>query len=419
MLADRASLASAVTAGYRFLTSAAESVRAMSGLQHTYDWLVVGAGFTGAVFAERMATQADQRVLVIDRRTALGGNAHDYRDETGVLRHVHGPHLFHTNSGPVFEYLSRFTDWMPYEHRVRAMIDGRLVPIPFNFASIETCFDATAAGRIKQAILAAYGPDGNVPILTLRERQEPELRALAEFVYESVFRGYTQKQWGMLPEALSPAVTGRVPIRAGYDDRYFQDRYQGQPREGYTRLFERMLCHGRIEVRLGCGLEDIGSDVRYDRMLYTGPVDAFFGHELGRLPYRSLNFEFRRQDAGRGLPVASVNYPGDEPFTRITDFGHMCEGKRTATTLAVEYPEPYMADRNEPYYPIPCEDAERLRLAYAARAAACGPRVLFAGRLGDYRYMNMDQAVARALVVAQRAVRGAAASGAEQSETLL
>jgi UDP-galactopyranose mutase len=374
-----------------------------------YDWLVVGAGFTGAVFAERMASQADQRVLVIDRRTTLGGNAHDHRDETGVLRHVHGPHLFHTNSPSVFQYLSRFTEWMNYEHRMRVMIDGRLVPLPFNFASIDTCFPQATADRFKRTLLSAYGADAGVPILTLRERREPELRELAEFIYESVFRGYTRKQWGMLPEALSPAVTGRVPIRTGYDDRYFQDRFQCQPREGYTSLFERMLAHERIELRLGCGLDDLGSDVRYDRMLYTGPLDAFFGYEFGHLPYRSLAFEFRRHEGARVQPVATINYPGDEPFTRITDFGHLCTGERTATTLAVEYPQPYLPGTNEPYYPVPCDDAERLRQAYAARVAACGSRVLFAGRLADYRYINMDQAVARAMLVARRACDGAEA----------
>jgi UDP-galactopyranose mutase len=374
-----------------------------------YDWLVVGAGFTGAVFAERMASQADQRVLVIDRRTTLGGNAHDHRDDTGVLRHVHGPHLFHTNSPSVFQYLSRFTEWMNYEHRVRAMIDGRLVPLPFNFASIDTCFPQATADRFKRTLLSAYGADASVPILTLRERRDPELRALAEFIYESVFRGYTRKQWGMLPEALSPAVTGRVPIRTGYDDRYFQDRFQGQPREGYTSLFERMLAHERIELRLGCGLDDLGSDVRYDRMLYTGPLDAFFGYEFGHLPYRSLAFEFRRHAGARVQPVATINYPGDEPFTRITDLGHLCPGARTATTLAVEHPQPYLPGTNEPYYPVPCDDAERLRQAYAARVAACGSQVLFAGRLADYRYINMDQAVARAMIVARRACDGAEA----------
>lgn len=377
-----------------------------SGIRRKYDWLVVGAGFTGAVFAERMASQVGKRVLVIDSRTTLGGNAHDRRDESGVLRHVHGPHLFHTNSAAVYGYLSRFTEWMPYEHRVRTMIDGRLVPLPFTFASIEACFPAAAADRIKRKLLAVYGPDANVPVLKLRERREPEIREFAEFVWESVYRGYTQKQWGVLPETLSPAVTGRVPVRTGYDDRYFQDRFQGQPREGYTRLFERLLGHAGIDLRLGCGLEDLGGDVGYDRMLYTGPLDAFFGHEFGQLPYRSLAFEFRSHEAARFQPVATVTYPGAEPFTRITDFGHLCEGERMSTTIAVEYPEAFRPGENEPYYPMPCDEAERLRDAYVARAAACGPRVLFAGRLGDYRYVNMDQAVARALVVARRASGG-------------
>lgn len=381
-----------------------------------YDWLVVGAGFTGAVFAERLATQAGRRVLVIDGRRSLGGNAHDEPDETGVLRHLHGPHLFHTNSREVFAHLSRYTEWMPYEHRVRAAIDGRLVPVPFNFASIEACFPPRDAARIKRSMLEVYGPDATVPILSLRTRREAELRALADFVYESVFRGYTLKQWGRLPEDLSPAVTGRVPIRTGYDDRYFLDRFQCQPRDGYTRLFTRLLAHDGIDVRLGCRFEDLGGDIGYDRMLYTGPVDAFFGYACGRLPYRSLSFEFRRHAAPRAQPVAQVNYPGAEPFTRVTDFGHLSAGERTATVVAVEYPAAYRAGETEPYYPVPCPDADRLRDAYAALAAAAAPRVLFAGRLGEYRYWNMDQAVARALALARRAVgRDAAATVADVS----
>lgn len=373
-----------------------------------FDWLVVGAGLTGAVFAERVATQAGRRVLVIDARESVGGNAHDVRHETGVLQHLHGPHLFHTNSRAVFAYLSRFTDWMPYEHRVRAVIDGRLVPVPFNFASIEACFPAADADRIKTSMLEAYGPGKTVPIMALRSRREPELRTLADFVYEFVFRGYTLKQWGMLPEQLSAAVTGRVPVRTDYDDRYFQDRFQAQPRDGYTRLVGRLLAQDGIEVRLGCRFEDLGGDVVYDRMLYSGPVDLYFGHRFGPLPYRSLAFDFRRHEVPRAQPVATVNYPGDEPFTRITDFGHLSEGERTATLVAVEYPKPFELGVNEPYYPVPCSESDRLRRAYAELAAAAAPRVLFAGRLGEYRYLNMDQAVARALALARRAEKGGA-----------
>ena len=369
-----------------------------------FDWLVVGAGFTGAVFAERMASQAGHSVLVIDGRDSLGGNAHDVRHETGVFQHVHGPHLFHTNSNDVFSYLSNFTEWMPYEHRIRALVGGQLVPVPFNFTSIEACFPASDAERIKRSMLDVFGPGANVPIMALRRRRETELQTLADFVYEFVFLGYTLKQWGKLPEELLPSVTGRVPVRAGYDDRYFQDRFQGQPRDGYTRLFERLLGHEGIEVRLNCRFEDLGNDVTYDRMLYSGPVDLYFGHRFGRLPYRSLEFTFRRHEAPRAQPFAQVNYPGDEPFTRITDFGHLSEGERTATLIAVEYSEEHRLGVNEPYYPVPCAESDCLRAAYAELAAACAPRVLFAGRLGEYRYVNMDQAVAQALALAKRAV---------------
>lgn len=375
-------------------------------MRRHYDWLVVGAGFTGAVFAERMASQAGRRVLVIDRRATLGGNAHDCRDDTGVWRHAYGPHLFHTNAPAVVEYLSAFTDWLPYEHRVRAVVDGRLVPVPFNFTSLEACFPAAVATRIKRALLAGYGPEGSVPIMVLRGHSDPLLRDFAEAVYEKIYRGYSQKQWGMDPEELAPAVTGRVPVRVGRDDRYFLDSFQGQPREGFTKLFERLLAHKSIDLALGAALADLGSDISYDRMLYTGPLDAFFGHEHGELPYRSLRFAFERREGARHLPVTTVNYPGDEPFTRITDFGHLSPGERSATTVVCEYPQAHKHGENEPYYPVPCAEAERLREVYAARAVACGPRVVFAGRLADYRYINMDQAVARALAVVRRAAAG-------------
>jgi UDP-galactopyranose mutase len=372
-------------------------------MRRHYDWLVVGAGFTGAVFAERMASQAGRRVLVIDRRPTLGGNAHDSQDETGLWRHVYGPHLFHTNARAVVDYLSAFTDWLPYVHRVRAVVDGRFVPMPFNFTSLEACFPPAVAAKLERALLAEYGPEGSVPIIVLRGHADPLLRDFAEEVYEKLYRGYSQKQWGMDPAGLSPAVTGRVPIRMGRDDRYFQDSFQGQPREGFTRLFERLLAHESIDLLLGTALADLGSDISYDRMLYTGPLDAFFGHEHGELPYRSLRFAFERREGPRHLPVTTVNYPGAEPFTRATDFGHLSPGERSATTLVFEYPQDHRPGENEPYYPVPCAEAERLRETYAALAAALAPRVVFAGRLADYRYINMDQAVARALSIARRA----------------
>ncbi len=245
-----------------------------------------------------------------------------------------------------------------------------------------------------------------MPIMVLRGHSDPLLRDFAETVYEKLYRGYSQKQWGMDPAELSPAVTGRGPIRMGRDDRYFQDRFQGQPREGFTRLFERLLAHESIDLALGMALADLGSEISYDRMLYTGPLAAFFGLEHGELPYRSLRFAFERREGPRHLPVTTVNYPGGEPFTRATDFGHLSPGERSATTVVFEYPQDHRPGENEPYYPVPCAEAERLREKYAERAAALAPRVVFAGRLADYRYINMEQAVARALVIARRAATG-------------
>ncbi len=367
-----------------------------------YDWIVVGSGLTGATFAERMAA-AGKRVLVVERRRHLGGNAYDAYDENGVLIHPYGPHIFHTNSEKVFSYLSRFTGWRPYVHRVLAEIRGQLVPLPFNLNTLHALYPKGLAARLEEKLLQHFGHGARVPILKLRETEDEELKELAEFVYGNVFLNYTKKQWGVPPEALDPAVTARVPVVVARDDRYFADRYQGLPDQGYTRMIERMLAHENIHVLLGVDYLKERDHLKAERVLYTGPLDAFFDYAFGPLPYRSLRFRWRRFAAERALPAAVVNHPNEHPFTRVAEYKQLTGQKSPYTSLSYEYPEPHAPGENEPYYPIPKAENQRLLARYKELMREA-PNVLFAGRLADYRYYNMDQAVARALKLAEEAL---------------
>jgi UDP-galactopyranose mutase len=367
-----------------------------------WDWLIVGAGFTGAVLAERIATQLDQRVLVIDRRSHIGGNAFD-SEENGLLVHRYGPHIFHTNSERVWRYLTRFTEWRPYFHHVLGVIDGRQVPIPFNLNSILALFPPRMADRLCDRLIERFGFGQKVPILKLRTEQEAELRFLADYVYTRVFEGYTSKQWGMKPEDLSPGVTARVPVFVSRDDRYFQDRYQAMPREGYTRLFERLLDHPGISVELNVDFRDV-SPKHHQRIIFTGPIDEFFEYAHGPLPYRSLRFDRRVEPRSEGLPVGTVNYPNEFDFTRISDQRYLSGCPDANPLLITEYPQQYIPGENEPYYPIPTPDTAALLDHYLRDAAQIADRVLFAGRLGDYAYYNMDQACARALAMFEKQI---------------
>ncbi len=373
-----------------------------------YDWLVVGAGFTGAVLAERIATVLDKRVLVIDRRPHVGGNAYDEIDAHGVLVHRYGPHIFHTNAPRIVDYLSQFTQWTPYQHRVRGLVGEQFVPIPFNFTSIEAVFGPGPAASLCRRLADAFGAGSRVPVLKLRESTDPEIRRVADVIYEQVFLHYTIKQWGMDPTELDASVSARVPVQLSRDDRYFQDSFQAMPAEGYTALFRRLLSHPKIEVRLNTGYADIAATEPFDRMVYTGSIDEFFDHVHGPLPYRSLRFELRSQE-GEGLvqPCAVLNYPTPadvHPFTRVTEFRHLTgqEGV-AASTVAVEFPEPFKAGVNEPYYPVPRPENRALFQRYAELAGAL-KTVVFAGRLADYSYFNMDQAVGRGLAAFEKQV---------------
>ena len=364
-----------------------------------FDWLIVGAGFTGATLAERIATQLGQKVLIVERRDHIGGNAYDYYDEHGILVHKYGPHIFHTNSKKVWDYLSQFTEWRPYYHRVLAVVDGKKVPIPFNLNSLYTLFPPKHAEKLEGLLIKNFGFGVKVPILKLRESAEGELRLLADYIYEKVFYGYTLKQWELKPEELDPSVTGRVPVYISRDDRYFQDRYQGMPKQGYASLFQRMLSHTNIKVLLNTDYREIADEVRFNRMIYTGPIDEFFDYMHGPLPYRSLRFEFMTLEEEWHQEVGTVNYPNEYDFTRITEQKHLTGQRLPWTTLVVEYPQTYQPGKNEPYYPIPREENRERCSIYEKEAAKLKGSLLFAGRLADYKYYNMDQAVARALKI--------------------
>jgi UDP-galactopyranose mutase len=364
------------------------------------DWLIIGAGFSGAVLAERIATQLDKKVLIIEQRQHIAGNAYDYYDEHGILVHQYGPHIFHTNAKHVWQYLSQFTSWRPYYHQVLGVVDGKQVPIPFNLNSLYALFPTHYADKLAAQLLEHYGFNVKIPILKIKEQaRSPELKFLADYIYEQVFYHYTLKQWGLTPEQLGPAVTARVPIYISRDDRYFQDTYQGLPSQGYTRLLQNLLQHKNIHILLNTDYRSVIDNIKYDKMVFTGPVDVFFEQIYGPLPYRSLNFIFKHQAQATVQRVGTVNYPNEYEFTRITEFKHLTGQNTTATTYVEEYPLPHVHGDTIPYYPIPTEENKELYRLYQAEAEELRDKVIFAGRLADYQYYNMDQAVARALSI--------------------
>jgi UDP-galactopyranose mutase len=365
----------------------------------TIDWIVVGAGFTGATFAQRMAT-AGKRVLLIERRSHIGGNAFDDQNEYGIVVHRYGPHIFHTNSDVVWNYLSNFTEWRPYEHRVLGLIEGKLVPIPFNLNSLAELFPTQIAEQIENALIIQYGFGKRIPILRLRESKDPAIRDFADYVYRNVFEGYTIKQWQLRPEELSPSVTARVPVSISRDDRYFQDAYQAMPLHGYAAMFRRMLDHPNIELVLDCEWKSLKCGGSGARVLFTGAIDEFLDYRFGALPYRSLRFEERTLQETQHQPVGVVNYPNDFDYIRITEQKIITGQKAKVTTLVTEYPQLHEPEKTIAYYPIPRDENQLLYAKYAAAAQAEFPHVRFAGRLGDYQYYNMDQACARALKLA-------------------
>jgi UDP-galactopyranose mutase len=355
-----------------------------------YDVVVVGAGFAGSVAAERLASRQGTRVLVVDRRDHVGGNAYDELDDAGILVHRYGPHIFHSNASEIVDYLSRFTAWRPYEHRVVARVRDRLVPLPINRRTLNELFGCGLRDELDAAtFLAARAEPGASP----RTSEDAVLRAVGRELYELFFRGYTRKQWGLDPSELDASVTSRIPTRTNLDDRYFTDRFQAMPADGYAAMFERILDHPRIDVRTGVDFGATRSDIDAGAVVYTGPIDAYFGYQFGPLPYRSMRFEFETLDVDWYQPVATVNEPDEAvPYTRTTEFKHLTGQEHSRTTIVREFP----TASGDPYYPIP-RPANRERYEQYAALAATTPGVQFLGRLGTYKYYNMDQVVGQAL----------------------
>jgi UDP-galactopyranose mutase len=362
-----------------------------------YDVVVVGAGFAGSVSARLLAEEYGQRVLVIDRRPHIAGNAYDSIDEHGVLCHNYGPHIFHTNAEKVVAFLSRFTDWRPYEHRTLAEVDGRFVPIPIN----RTTVNALHGLELSEAEVVTYFQTLAEPREELHNSEDSVVSKVGWDLYQRLFRGYTRKQWALDPSELHASVCARIPVRTGDDDRYFTDSFQQMPRDGYTAMFAAMLDHPGIEVQVGVEFDDVPGHLLPERLVWTGPIDAYFGYRLGRLPYRSLRFEHetRRTPGGRLVqPVAQVNYPSERiPYTRVTEYRHLTGQPAEVSTLAYEYP---MAE-GDPYYPIPRPENRELFHRYEELAKA-HPNILFVGRLARYQYLNMDQVVASAMAAVER-----------------
>jgi UDP-galactopyranose mutase len=368
-----------------------------------FDWLVVGAGFAGSVLAERIASQRKETVLVVDRREHIAGNAYDHLDTAGVLVHRYGPHIFHTNSAQVFAHLSRFTEWRPYEHRVLAKVrspatgEDMLVPMPINLDTINRLYGLSLTEDDVEGWLAARAE----PVAQIRTSEDVVVGKVGRELYELFFRGYTRKQWALDPSELDKSVTARVPTRENRDDRYFTDRFQAMPRDGYTAMFRRMLDHPNITVRTGMDFREARRRFGFRRLIWTGPVDEYFGFRFGRLPYRSLQFRHETLDREWALPTGTVNHPDEAtPFTRVSEYKWMTGQAHPKTSVTYEYP----SAEGDPYYPIPRPENAALYKRYEALADA-ERDTWFVGRLATYRYYNMDQVVGQALTAFERIQR--------------
>jgi len=373
-----------------------------------FRYVIVGTGLCGSVLSERIARVLGEKVLVVEKRHHIGGNCYDEVDSNGILVHRYGPHLFHTDNEEVFSYLSQFTEWEIYHHRVLAFVDGMKVPVPFNFNSMDRLFPPEFSRRIQQKLMDLYPLGSKVPILELMKHDDPEIKFLARYVYEKIFLGYTYKQWGKKPEEIDPEVTARVPVMIGRDDRYFQDRFQAIPRRGYTEIFKALLKHENIKLMLNTDFKEIGS-IRGDKiylfgrefdgvLIYTGPLDELFDYRFGNLEYRSLDLEFENKKMPWFQEAPSVNYPNDYNFTRITEFKHIHFTNSDSTTILKEYPKSYVPGRDVPYYPFFTHEARKAYLLYKEYVARF-PNLIPVGRLADYQYYDMDDAVYRALTM--------------------
>ena len=377
-------------------------------MNDAYDCIVIGCGFAGAVAARQLAERADKKVLIIEKRSHIGGNAYDFLNNDGILVHKYGPHIFHTYNKLVFDYVSRFTKWRDYKHEVLANVYGKLIPVPFNLNSLSMVFDTEKSERIKKSLISAYGMNKRLTIAQLSSETNSDLLELADFVYKNVFLYYTQKQWGVTPQNVDQSVMNRVPVLISYDNRYFQDAYQGMPYEGYTSLFEKLLNHPNIDMQFDTDAKDLFKIIK-DKIffenklfngivIYTGALDEFFDCRFGRLPYRTLDFSFETHDVTWYQTKGTINYTVDQPFTRITEFKHLTgQNIKGKTTIVKEYPKSYTGSEGEiPYYAVLNHESSELYNKYKELTENLSDFYLL-GRLAEYKYYNMDAIIERAL----------------------
>lgn len=355
-----------------------------------FDYLIVGAGFAGSVLAERLASVADKKVLLIDQRNHIGGNAYDYYNADGILIHKYGPHIFHTNSKTIVDYLGQFTEWRPYEHRVLASVDGQLVPIPINLNTINELYGL----KLCSDTLENFFESRAEKVDKVKTSEDVVISKVGRELYEKFFRGYTKKQWDLDPSELDASVTARVPVRTNRDNRYFTDTYQVMPLHGYTKMFENMLSHPNIKVMLNTDYREIADVVPYKNLIYTGPIDEYFNFCYGKLPYRSINFKFETLDTEKFQATGTINYPNDYAYTRITEFKYLTGQQHRKTAIVYEFP----TAEGDPYYPIPRPENAEIYKKYESLAATM-TNTYFTGRLATYKYYNMDQVVAQSLTL--------------------
>ena len=360
-----------------------------------FDYLIVGAGFAGSVLAERLASQSGKKVLIVEKRNHIGGNAYDYYDEQGILVHKYGPHIFHTNARDVFDYLGQFTRWRPYEHRVLASVDGQLVPMPINLTTVNALYGLNLSADEIEGFLASKAEKKE----RIETSEDVVVSKVGRELYQKFYKNYTRKQWDLDPSELDASVTARVKARTNKDDRYFTDSYQAMPLHGYTTMFQNMLSHPNIKIMLNTDYREIAGTIPYKKMIFTGPIDTYFDCCYGNLPYRSLEFTFETHQTEIFQPAATVNYPNDHAYTRVTEFKYLTGQKHANTTLVYEYP----TAQGDPYYPIPRPENNVLYRKYEALADNT-PDVYFTGRLGTYKYYNMDQVVAQSLALYKKLV---------------
>lgn len=362
-----------------------------------FDYLIVGAGFAGSVLAERLATQANKKVLIIDKRDHIAGNAYDYYNNDGIMVHKYGPHIFHTNSKEVFEYLGKFTPWRPYEHKVLASVDGQQVPIPINLNTINQLYGL----NLCSSQVEDFFDERAEPVQRVKTSEDVVVSKVGRELYEKFFRGYTRKMWDLDPSELDASVTARVPTRTNRDDRYFTDTYQAMPLYGYTAMFQKMLSHQNIKLMLNTDYKDIIDMIPYKNLVFTGPVDEYFDYCYGKLPYRSLEFKFETIDKEFFQATGTVNYPNEQLYTRISDFKYITGQVHPKTAIVYEYPKA----EGDPYYPVPRPENAELYKKYQ-QLAETTENTYFVGRLATYKYYNMDQVVAQALTMFKKIMNG-------------